>query len=93
MRIKEHLMALSRISHQEECTTGTQLHMPHLHLMKHATDQHAFLTPVKLERLTILEGQWHKGSAIPSLSLTRDPNKIRHPAVATFVALGLDLMK
>ena len=93
MSIKEHLVALGRVTHQEEGPAGTELQMRHLHLVKHATDQHAFLAPVKLERFAMRKGQGNKGSTIPPLRFTRGTDKVRHPTVAPLVALRLDLVK
>jgi hypothetical protein len=66
--------------------------MGDLDLVEHATDQQTFIAPVKLEGFTELEVQWHKclGHSF-ARALAPGTHEVRHRAVATLVALRLDL--
>ena len=61
VRVKQHLVALAWVGHQPERATGAQLHVRDLHLVVNASHHHAFIAPVKLEGLTQLKLQRHKG--------------------------------
>ena len=89
--IKEHFVPLARVGHQPERTAGTKLQVGHLQLVVNAANDHAFIAPVKLERLAQFEQQWHERLQSLALLATPLPHKCGELAVATGIAARLDL--
>ena len=94
MGIEQHLVALPRVGHQPEGTTGAELQMGHLQFVEHAANQQSLLAPVELEGLTQLETQGHKGpDGILGALHPPSANEVGHGAVAAAVSLSLNLCK
>jgi len=92
--IEQHLVALPRVGHQPEGTTGAQLQVGYLQFVEHAAHQQSLLAPVELEGLTQLETQGHKGpGGILGALQAPSANEVGHGAIATPVSLGLALCK
>ena len=86
--VKQHLMALKKLSPHEESTAVRRLDIGHLQPGALATQDRAILTPVELERLAWPENQRHKSPAprCPALLLPVRPpvpGKCRNAAIAT----------
>jgi hypothetical protein len=87
--IEQHLVTLTGVSHQPKGTTGAQLQMGYLHLVKHPANQQSLLTPVKLECLAELEAQWYKSlGGVLDTFLAPSTNEGSNCAVATPVSLA-----
>ena len=93
MGIKQHLVALRRVRHEPEAAACAQLHVGDLHLVEHPAHKHAFLAPVELEGLAILEGQGHKGLGALASLLAPGADEVCHLRVPTPVTPRGDLNK
>ena len=90
--VEQHLVALAGICHQPERPAGAQRQVRHLRPVVDPGDHHAFLAPVELVGLAPLERQRHERRPRRRLafSLAPRPHEVRHPRVATRVALRLE---
>lgn len=93
MCIKEHLVALRLVGHKPERTTGAQLHVRDLHLIKQPANKQTFLTPVELEGLPVFKEKRHKSFGSLASLLTPGTNKVGNPGVTASISLCCDLHK
>ena len=86
--IKQHLVALARIRHQPEGTTGAQLGVRQLHPPAQATDEGVLGAPVKLEGLTMRKPQGNERAFGGGQSFTGFPipRECTHATVTSGVA-------
>ena len=68
MGVKQHFVALGRISHQPECPAAGQLAVRHFQSSPQAADPGVLAAPVELECFALSKAQRHEGTSVRGIA-------------------------
>ena len=93
MGIEQHFVALTRVGHEPERTTGAQLEVRYLHAPVDAPDHQPLFAPVELKRFAQFKLKGHEGLRRLAFAPPPIADESGQLAVAARVALRPDLRK